>query len=83
MIILQVVSTLRLLILGGLNEQFKQHTCVLNYMLEYKDQEQCIIGNYIVMFSHVFEGLRYLHSKHIVHGDVKGQSMLGKYVILH
>lgn len=43
-------------------------------MLEYKDQEQQIISNYIVMFSHVFEGLRYLHSKHIVHGDVKGQT---------
>ena len=63
-------------VVGGLNEQFKKHSCVLSYMAEYKDQKQCIFNNYIVMFSHVFEGLRYLHSKKIVHGDIKGYKII-------
>ena len=57
---------------GSLNEQFVKHKCVVDYMVEFKDQQQCIFGNYIMMFSHVFEGLKYLHSQQIVHGDVKG-----------
>ena len=64
---------------GGLHEQFSTSPCrcVLDYMHEFKDEEKLIFYNYTVMFIHVYKGLQYLHSKGIVHGDVKGSiSML-------
>ena len=58
--------------LEGLDEQFTKYKCILDHMVEFKDKQKYIFSNYIVMFSHVFTGLEYLHSKNIIHGDVKG-----------
>ena len=41
-------------------------------VFDHEDQQKCIFSNFIVMYSHVFTGLEYLHSKKIIHGDVKG-----------
>ena len=49
----------------------KNLTCVLDYMMEYQDQQKYIFRNYTVLFQHVFEGLCYLKHKGIVHRDVK------------
>ena len=64
---------------GGLDEHFKKPDCVVQYMKAYKDQEKCILSNYKLLFLHVFKGLQYLHSKGIVHGDVKGINIIVFY----
>ena len=45
-------------------------------MTNFPDQREDIFSNYIVLFLHVFKGLQYLHSKKIVHGDVKGYNVV-------
>ncbi|XP_065897013.1 uncharacterized protein [Dysidea avara] len=64
---------------GGLDEHFKkppEPDCIIKYMISFKDQEKCIFRNYKILFLHVFKGLQYLHSKGIVHGDVKDANIL-------
>ena len=48
-------------------------------MHHYSDEEEIIFGNFLILFLHVFRGLEYLHSKEIVHGDVKGSLYVHKY----
>ena len=66
--------------LGGLDEQFGKLNCIMDHMIEYKDQQKYIFSNYIVMFSHVFKGLQYLHDNNIIHGDVKGYDFISYYL---
>ena len=50
-------------------------------MIVYPDEEENIFDNFLTLFLQVFKGLEYLHSKEIIHGDVKGVSLVsGKYV---
>ena len=70
--------------LGGLDEHFKkppEPDCIIKYMISFKDQEKCIFRNYKILFLHVFKGLQYLHSKGIVHGDVKGIHIYNVHVL--
>ena len=48
-------------------------------MYEFQDEEKCILYNYTVIFLHVYKGLEYLHSKGIVHGDVKGSVFVAMF----
>jgi len=56
---------------GGLHKQFEDYACILEYMKNFPDQQNCIFSNYTILFLHVFKGLDYLHIRGIVHGDVK------------
>ena len=64
-----------ILFLGGLDKQFTEYECILDHMAVFEDQQKLIFSNYIVMFSHVFKGLQYLHNNGIIHGDIKGYDM--------
>ena len=62
-------------LLGGLHKQFKTHKCIVDYMVQFPEEEDMIFNNFLILFLHVFKGLEYLHEKGIVHGDVKGTQL--------
>ena len=68
---------------GGLNEQFSTHKSIVDYMINYHNEEENIFDNFLTLFLQVFKGLEYLHDKKIVHGDVKGVLLVSDKYIRH
>ena len=48
---------------GGLNEQFSTQKSIVDYMIEYPDEEDNIFDNFLTLFLQVFKGLEYLHGE--------------------